>query len=201
MQKRRVVAQVGACVSLNGRPAVRLGCSQGQRQSLKTTVKLTTWCTLGCRRSVSKFLAGLSQHHVGCRSRDHKMWTFGAEGGAPSCHPWSWVVNANKSPDSRHRDDSPPTCFHELTGRIGEHCRCCATSLRVLSKVENRRISRPFATFHNSPPIAPLRPPSDPSPREKIGRSEPYDFQPIRRKNTLRSAAFISRSSRFVAWS
>jgi hypothetical protein len=201
MQKRRVVAQVGACVSLNGQPAVRLGCSQGQRRSLKTTVKLTTRSTLGCRRSVSKFLAGLSQHHVGCSSRDHKMWTFDAEEGAPSCHPRSWVVNANESPDSCHRHDSPPTCFHELTGRIGEHCRCCATSLRVLSKVENRRISRPFATFRNSPPVVPIRPPSGPYHRQKIGRSEPYDFHPISRKNTLRSAAFISRSSRFVAWS
>lgn len=91
--------------------------------------------------------------------------------------------------------------FNGLLAVSGWDCRCRATSLRVLSKVENRRISRPFATFHNSPPVAPVRSPSGPHRRQKIGRSEPYDFHPIRRKNTLRSAAFISRSSRFVAWS
>jgi hypothetical protein len=96
VQKRQVVAQVGACVSRNGRPGVRLGSPRRQRRSLMTTAKLTTRTNLRCRRSGSNFFAGLSQHHVGCRSRDHKMWTFVVEGGAPSCHPRSWVVNANQ---------------------------------------------------------------------------------------------------------
>lgn len=87
MQKRQVFAQVGACVARNGRPGVRLGSPRRQRRSVQTATKLATHCTLECRRSGSKFLAGLTQHHVGCRARDHKMWTFVVEGGTPFLPP------------------------------------------------------------------------------------------------------------------
>ncbi len=95
----------------------------------------------------------------------------------------------------------PSPVFMDLRRFFGVVCRCRATLVRVLSKVENRRISRPFATFRNAYPVAPVCPPSRLCRDQKIGRSEPYDFHPISRKKTLRSAAFISRSSRFVAWS